>query len=93
VSRGAARLTVRLTPRAGRDRIDGAVEGALRVRVAAPPVDGAANRSLVALLADELGLGKTSVRIVAGETGRTKVVELDGVDPAVLVERWPDLGS
>lgn len=65
----------------------------LRVRVAAPPVDGAANRSLVALLATELGLPKTAVRIVAGETGRTKVVELDGIDPPCLVERWPGLGT
>jgi len=63
------------------------------VRVAAPPVDGAANRSLAALLAAELGVPRTAVRIVTGDTGRTKVVEVDGVDAIALRKRWPGLGA
>lgn len=53
--------------------------GALKVRVAAPPVEAAANRALIEFLAECLGVARRSVRIVAGETSRTKVVEADGV--------------
>lgn len=54
---------------------------ALKVRIAAPPVDDAANRALVEFLAECLGLPRRAVRIVAGETSRTKVLEADGVTP------------
>ena len=85
------RLAVRLTPRGGADRIDGVGEdGVLRARVAAPPVDGAANAALCRLLAAELGLPAHAVRIVAGATARRKTVEIDG-DPGALGARWPGL--
>lgn len=54
---------------------------ALKVRVAAPPVDDAANRALIEFLAECLGVAKRAVRIVAGETSRTKVLEVEGVTP------------
>lgn len=90
------RLRVRLTPRGGRDRVDGFVadaagERALRIRVAAPPVDGAANTALIRLLAKALGVAKSAVRIVAGETSRDKVVEVAG-DRAALAERLREIG-
>jgi uncharacterized protein (TIGR00251 family) len=86
-----ARLAVRLVPRGGVDRIEGVDEdGALRVRVAAPPVDGAANAALCRLLASELGVGRGDVRIVSGQTGRRKVVEVE-VEPAALTARWDGL--
>lgn len=88
-----ARLAVRLTPRGGADRVEGAADGALRVRVAAPPVDGQANRALLRLLADELGVARGAVRLVAGESGRTKVVEVDGLDASALTARWPGLAE
>ena len=80
---GGLRLRVRLTPRGGRDRIEGWVEdedGApvLKARVAAPPVDGAANAALIRLLAKTLGVPKSAVTISAGETARTKTVVIDG---------------
>jgi len=84
------RIAVRLTPRGGADRIDGARDGVLRVRVAAPPVDGAANNALVLLLADELHVPRGAVRLVAGTAARTKVVEVDGADDAIR-SRWPGL--
>ena len=59
---------------------------ALKVRLAAPPVDGAANDALVALLADELAVARRAVRIVAGASSRSKTVEVDGID-SDLVER------
>lgn len=85
------RLRVRLTPRGGRDRIDGWTTDAhgapvLKARVAAPPVDGAANAALIRLLAKALGVPKSAITIVAGETARTKTVEIDG-DAAALSDR------
>jgi uncharacterized protein (TIGR00251 family) len=53
---------------------------ALKVRLAAPPVDGAANDALVELLADELDVARRAVRIVSGATSRSKVVQVDGID-------------
>jgi len=86
------RFSVRLTPRGGQDRVDGVVDGVLRVRVAAPPVDGAANEALVRLLAAELGVARSVVRLVSGATARTKVIEVEGVDVAAVAARWPGLG-
>ena len=89
--RGAVRIHVRLTPRGGADRVDGVTDGVLRVRVAAPPVDGAANKALLRLVADELGVPRGAVRLASGETSRTKVVEVEGVDEAAVAVRWPGL--
>ncbi len=85
------RLAVRLTPRGGVDRVDGVVGGVLRARVAAPPAEGQANAALCRLLAAELGVARGAVRIVGGKTARRKVVEVDGLLPADLLARWPDL--
>lgn len=88
------RLAVRLTPRGGADRIDGVGDGGvLRVRVAAPPVDGAANEALCRLLARELGVPPRAVRVAHGTTGRSKVVEVDGIDGGALAAAWPGLGD
>jgi uncharacterized protein YggU (UPF0235/DUF167 family) len=78
-------------PRGGADRVEGVIDGVLRARVSAPAVDGAANNALVRLLADELGLAQRDVRIVAGASGRQKLVVLDGVDTEAIVARWPGL--
>jgi uncharacterized protein (TIGR00251 family) len=87
------RFVVRLTPRGGTDRIDGVDEtGALRVRVAAPPVDDAANHAMIRLIAEELGRSRSAVRIVAGATARRKTVVVEGVTEAAILARWPDLG-
>jgi len=85
-------FTVRLTPRAGRDEIDGVVEGVLRVRVAAAPVDGAANDALCRLIARELDVAPTTVELIAGASGRRKRIAVHGIEPASLLARWPDLG-
>jgi uncharacterized protein (TIGR00251 family) len=85
------RFAVRLTPRAATDRVDGVVEGVLRVRVGAPAVEGAANNALVRLLADELGVSRRDVRIVAGASSRQKLVVVDGLEADAIVARWPGL--
>jgi uncharacterized protein (TIGR00251 family) len=55
------------------------LDGALRIRLHAPPVDGAANEALVAFLADRLAVSRRDVRIVTGATSRSKTIEVDGV--------------
>jgi len=80
-----------LTPRAGSDRVDGVVDGVLRAHVAAPAVGGAANQSLLRLLADELDVPRRSVRLVAGAAGREKLVVVDDMEPAALIARYPGL--
>jgi uncharacterized protein len=61
------------------------------VRVGAPAVEGAANNALVRLLADELGVARRDVRIVAGATSRQKLVVVDGMEADAIVARWPGL--
>lgn len=86
------RFAVRLTPRGGADRVEGVAGGILRVRVAAPPVDDAANRSLERLLARELGVPPSAVRIVAGATARRKTIAVEGVPAGAILARWPGIG-
>ncbi|HEU4563477.1 MAG TPA: DUF167 domain-containing protein [Gemmatimonadaceae bacterium] len=81
---GSVRFTVRVQPRASRSEVDGVHGDALKVRLAAPPVDGAANEALAELLAEVLGVRAGAVRIVSGRTGRTKLVEVDGVSADVV---------
>ena len=85
------RFAVRLSPRSATTRVDGVIDGVLKVRVAAPAVEGAANTALVRLLADELGLAGRDVRIVAGAKTRQKLVMVDGVAADTVVARWPGL--
>jgi uncharacterized protein (TIGR00251 family) len=85
------RFAVRLAPRSASNRVDGVLDGVLKVRVTAPAVEGAANTALVYLLADELGVARRDVRIVAGAASRQKLVVVDGLDPEAVVARWPGL--
>jgi uncharacterized protein len=80
---------VRLQPRASSNEIAGVLDGALRVRLQAPPVDGAANEALVAFLAGRLDVPRRVIRIVHGATGRNKTIEVEGVT-ASDVERLAD---
>ena len=74
-----ARLNVRVLPRSGRNAVSFTAEGAIRVHVTAPPEGGKANAAVVELLAKRLGVGKTMVRIVAGDKARNKTVVVDGM--------------
>lgn len=88
----AVRLAIRLTPRGGADRVDAVVAGVLHVRVAAAPVDGAANDALIRLIAESVAVPRSAVRLVRGGQSRHKVLEVVG--PGVresIAERWPDL--
>ena len=76
---GGVRFTVRVTPRASRNEIAGSQEGVLRVRLCAPPVEGAANKALVALLSDALRVPRRDIEIVGGHSGRQKVLHVEGL--------------
>jgi uncharacterized protein len=82
-------LRVRVTPRASRSAIAGVSDGALLVRLSAPPVDGAANAALVEFLADALGVRRSQVSLLRGATSRIKVVHIDGATAEELRMRWP----
>jgi uncharacterized protein (TIGR00251 family) len=73
---GAIIFAVRVIPRSSRSEITGEHDGALKVKLAAPPVDGAANEELIALLAKEFGVSKSAVTIVGGQTSKTKTVSV-----------------
>jgi uncharacterized protein (TIGR00251 family) len=79
---------VRVQPRASRDEIVGwRADGALAVRVSAPPVEGEANAAVGALLAGALGVRKSAVVIVRGERGRDKIVRVSGLTAADIARR------
>ena len=59
-------------------------DGVLKIRLAAPPVDGAANAALIEFVAERLGLAKSRVRLVSGTSSRRKVLEIEGVDAATV---------
>jgi uncharacterized protein (TIGR00251 family) len=80
----ALTFAVRVAPRAGRSEISGEHDGALRVRIAAPPVDGAANRELTKVLARAFKLPQQAVEIVGGANSKNKLVRIEGADLATL---------
>ncbi len=78
-----ARITVRVQPKASSNEIVGYDDsGVLRVRVTAPPADGAANRALIVTLAAALGVPKSGIIVVRGDTARVKQVEIAGLTDA-----------
>lgn len=68
-----------MQPRASKTELAGLHDGRLRIRLAAPPVDGAANAALVAFIAEKLAIAKSRVQVTAGLTSRRKVVRIEGM--------------
>ena len=86
---GGVRLSVRVTPRANRHTLNGIIEDAegrpsLAIRLAAPPVEGAANKALIRFLAESLRLRASDIHIRSGETARVKVIFIAGDSTALL---------
>ena len=75
-------IRVRVQPRASKNSLAGEMEGAIKVRLTAPPVDGAANEACCKYFAELFGVAKSNVSIVTGHTGRNKLVRVEGVDEA-----------
>ena len=82
-----ARVTVRVQPRASRNDIAVAADGSVRVKVTAPPVDGAANDAVVALLAERLAISRQAVQLVHGGGARQKIVDIAGISAAEVRRR------
>ena len=80
-------VSIRVIPRAGRSGVAGARGDALLVRLNAPPVDGAANEELIAVIAQALGVPKRAVTIVSGGRSRQKRVHVSGIDVSTAESR------
>jgi|ERR1044072_1820960 uncharacterized protein (TIGR00251 family) len=83
---GYLTFSVRVVPRASRSEIVGEHNGALRVRIAAPPVDGAANEELVRLLSRALRVARSAIEIKSGLTAKLKVVRVTGLATSALAD-------
>ncbi|HXQ80715.1 MAG TPA: DUF167 domain-containing protein [Opitutaceae bacterium] len=86
----SCRLAVKAIPNAPRDAIAGWIGGALKVKVRAPALGGRANGAVCELMARELGLPKSAVRVVQGSRSRSKVLEILGLTPAEASSRLGD---
>lgn len=81
------RLYLKVTPGARRNEITGYSDGILQVKVTAPPVQGIANRELIEFLSRSLGVNKSSVAVVRGQTSRNKVVTIEGLTVEDILNR------
>jgi cell division initiation protein len=95
---GGCALAVRVVPRSGRTEISGQRNGAVLVRVAAAPLEGAANAAVVDLLAEVLRVPRRAVTVLRGDKGRDKLLAIDGLSPSVAssrIEAWlqPDAST
>jgi uncharacterized protein (TIGR00251 family) len=86
-----ARLKVHLQPRAKENRIVGWHGDALKIRLTAPPVDQKANEALVSFLAEAFGVARRDLRIVSGETSRTKQIQIEGITGESLARKLNEL--
>jgi hypothetical protein len=74
-------LTVRITPRASRNEIHEILDdGTVKIRITAPPVDGQANKAIIDFLSDVLNVPKSKLEIVAGQTGKDKIIAVEGMN-------------
>ncbi|HEY2867346.1 MAG TPA: DUF167 domain-containing protein [Pyrinomonadaceae bacterium] len=78
-------FAVRVTPRSSKSEVIGEQNGALKIKLKAPPVDGSANEELIRLLAYEFDVARTQVDIVSGQTSRNKRVRISGIEPATVI--------
>ena len=84
---GAVTLRLHIQPGAKKTEVAGPHGAALKIRLAAPPVDGKANACLIGFLADQLGVGKAAISILSGDTSRAKRVRVMGAEAAAVRKR------
>lgn len=81
------RLSIRVAPRASRTEVAGLHGTALKIRLQAPPVDGAANEALIRFLADELDVSRSAISIESGQSGRNKILLIRGFAETLRLEQ------
>jgi uncharacterized protein (TIGR00251 family) len=81
----SASIGIYVQPRASKTEVSGMHDGLMRIRLAAPPVDGAANAALVAFIAERLDIARSRVRVISGLASRRKVVRVEGMTEAAAV--------
>ncbi len=90
---GGVSIRVHVAPRASANRVLGMQNGALKVALTAPPVEGAANKALVEFLAKALGVPKSAVAILSGDTSRNKTVRVSGIKREDVIRRLVPSGE
>lgn len=83
----SATVTVRVTPNASREGVTGEAAGAIRIRLRAPAVEGKANEALIRFVGEALGVRASAVRIQRGDSARTKVISIEGMETAEATAR------
>lgn len=83
---GGVIFSVRVVPRASKSEIAGELDGALKVRIASPPVDGAANAELVKLLSKSFGVSKSEIEILSGQASKTKQIKIGNLTAEKFLE-------
>ena len=83
----AIRLSIKVQPGSSKNRVLGETGGEWKIAVTAPPVDGRANAAVIKLLAEWLGVSRSAVQIVKGETSRRKIVEIEGITMEAASQR------
>jgi len=81
------RFEVRVLPRASKNEVIGEVEGAVKIKLTAAPLEGEANQALISFLAKISGVARKNVTIIKGETSRHKLVEITGIDKTEFLKR------
>lgn len=81
------RFSAVIQPRSSRNEVSGIHDNSLKIRLTSPPVDGAANKTLVKFLAKWLGLSPSKIRIVAGLSNKNKTIEIDGINESTFLEK------
>lgn len=85
-------IEVRVTPRSSGNRVKVDETGAIRIYVTAPPVDGQANAAVLELIAKRLGIGKSAVGLLKGESSRDKTLSIEGLTREEVIDRLSDQG-
>ena len=75
----SATLSIRIQPRASKNAVERLADNSLKIKLTAPPVDGAANEALIRFLADRFAVARSLVEIVSGHTARNKIVRISGI--------------
>lgn len=89
-AKGGAAFPVRVVPRASKNEISGRYKEAIKIRLTAPPVEGAANEALIAFLSEVLGVGKSQIEIISGHASRDKIVCVVGLPPREVEAQLSD---